>query len=120
MSYDSEKHEPKTMKAKADLMAKRGSISEKQHKKLHAKADVEIAKAKAGENAKNAKIAPAPKVDDLSAKGSGGVAATDKEGESTGKPGKTADPTQTPAKRAAATKKPVLRGQPLDEDERDL
>ena len=117
MSYDSEKHEPKTMKAKADLMAKRGSISEKQRAKLHAKADVEIAKAKAG---KNAKITPAPKVDALSAKGSGGVAATDKEGESTGKGGATADPTQTPAKRKAATKKPVLRGQPLDEDERDL
>ena len=117
MSYDSEKHEPKTMKAKADLMLKKGSISDKEHKKLHAKADVEIAKAKAG---KNAKIAPAPKVDDLSAKGSGGVAATDKEGESTGPAGKDADATQTPAKRGAATKKPVLRGQPLDDDERDL
>jgi hypothetical protein len=117
MSYATEKHEPKTMKAKADLMLKRGSISEKQHKKLHEKADVEIVKAKAG---KNAKIAPDPKVDALSAKGKGGVAATDQEGKSTGPMGKDADDTETPAKRVAATRKPVLRGQPLDEEERDV
>jgi hypothetical protein len=116
MSYYSEKHEPKTMKAKADLMLKRGSVSEKEHKKLHAKADVEIAKAKAG---KGAKIAPASKVDDLSAKGSGGVAATDQEGKSTGPAGKDADASQTPAKRKAATKQTTLRGEPYDEEERD-
>jgi hypothetical protein len=46
------------MKKKADLMLKRGSISEAQHKKLHAKADVEIAKAKALKKAK-----PAPSGD---------------------------------------------------------
>ena len=114
MSYATEKHEPKTMKAKADLMAKRGSISDKERAKLHAKADVEIAKA-----GKGAKIAPAPKVDDLSAKGSGGVAATDAEGKSTGPAGKDADASQTPAKRKAATKKTVLRGEPYDEEERD-
>ena len=41
------KHEPKTMKAKADLMHKSGSISDKERDRLHKKADVEIAKAKA-------------------------------------------------------------------------
>lgn len=115
MSYASEKHEPKTMKAKADLMAKRGSISEKQHAKLHAKADVEISKA-----GKGAKIAPPPKdVDAISPAGKGGVAATDAEGKSTGPAGKDADASETPAKRKAATKKTVLRGEPYDEEEKD-
>lgn len=91
MSYAAEKHEPKTMKAKADLMLKRGSISEAQHKKLHAKADVEIAKAKK------------PKAQD----GADDAPEAD------------ADATQTPAKRKAATKAPVMRGQPLDEEEKD-
>jgi hypothetical protein len=81
------KHEPKTMKAKADLMLKRGSISEKQRDRLHAKADVEIGKAKNG-----ADDAPQPD----------------------------ADATETPAKRKAATKAPVMRGQPLDAEEKDL
>jgi hypothetical protein len=67
------KHEPKTMKAKADLMLKKGSISETQHKKLHAKADAELKKPKIGA------LPPAKKVDALSAKGDGGDAATDKE-----------------------------------------
>lgn len=82
------KHEPKTMKAKADLMLKRGSISEKERDRLHKKADVEIAKAKA------AKKPPAEDGD--------------------------ADPTETPAKRKAATKAPVLRGEPIDAEEEDL
>lgn len=84
------KHEPKTMKAKADLMLKRGSISDAQHKKLHAKADVEISKAK------QAKPAPQDGADDA--------------------PEPVADTTQTPAKRKAATKAPVLRGEPADPD----
>ena len=68
------KHEPKTMKAKADLMLKKGSISEAEHKKLHAKADVEIGKSKMGA------IPPAKKVDALSAKGGDkGPAVTDVE-----------------------------------------
>lgn len=88
------KHEPKTMKAKADLMLKRGSISDAQHKKLHAKADVEIGKAK------QAKAMPS-------------------EDDSAAAPEATADATQTPAKRKGATQKPVMRGQPLDQEERD-
>lgn len=91
MSYASEKHEPKTMKKKADLMLKRGSISEKQHGKLHAKADVEIGKAKPSEGTVSKQDPPAGD----------------------------ADATQTPAKRKAATKAPVLRGQPLDTEEKE-
>lgn len=88
------KHEPKTMKAKADLMLKRGSLSEKEHKKLHAKADVEIAKAKP-------KVAaPAPTADDAAEPA--------------------ADATETPAKRKAATKAPVMRGEPIDDEEKEL
>lgn len=105
------KHEPKTMKKKADLMLKRGTISDKQHKKLHAKADAELSKMKGG---KNGKIVPDSDADELSATGG-----TSDDGAGA-PPGATADPTQTPTKRAAATKKPVLRGQPLDEEERDL
>lgn len=75
-------------------MLKRGSISEAQHKKLHAKADVEIGKAK------QPKAIPQDGADDAAEP--------------------VADATQTPAKRKAATKAPVLRGEPLDEDERDL
>lgn len=86
------KHEPKTMKAKADLMLKRGSISEAQHKKLHAKADGELAKGKP------VKAAPVAQdgADDA--------------------PEPVADATETPAKRKAATKAPVLRGEPADPD----
>jgi len=97
------KHEPKTMKAKADLMLKRGSISEKQRDKLHAKADVEIGKAKR-------KSPP----DALSAKGG------DPDDGAADKPGADADASETKARRKAATEKPVLRGQPLDKEERDL
>lgn len=82
------KHEPATMKKKADLMLKRGSLSEKEHKKLHAKADVEIAKAKPAPKADGADDAPEP----------------------------AADATETPAKRKAATKAPVTRGEPADPD----
>jgi len=102
------KHEPKTMKAKADLMLKRGSISEAQHKKLHAKADAELKKPKMGA------LPPAKKVDALSAKG----APVDDGADDAPEP--VADATQTPAKRKAATRAPVLRGQPLDDEERDL
>lgn len=94
MSYASEKHEPKTMKAKADLMLKRGSISEKQHKKLHAKADVEIAKKPKGDPAEAKVTKQDPPEGD-------------------------ADATETPAKRKAATKAPALRGEPLDQEEKD-
>jgi hypothetical protein len=79
------------MKAKADLMLKRGSISEAQHKKLHAKADGEIAKSKP------VKAAPVEDGADDAAE-------------------PVADATQTPAKRKAATKAPVMRGQPADPD----
>lgn len=102
------KHEPKTMKAKADLMLKKGSISETQHKKLHAKADSELKKPKMGA------LPPAKKVDALSAKGAPVEGGADDAADPA------SDATQTPAKRKAATKAPVMRGQPLDEDERDL
>jgi hypothetical protein len=104
MSYAAEKHEPKTMKAKADLMLKKGSISEKQHKKLHAKADVEIGKAKA---------AKLPKPDALSAKGG------DKADGATDKPEADADATETKAKRKSAIKDDVMRGEPGGAEEKD-
>lgn len=40
------KHDPKAMKAKATRMLKAGSISEKEHKRLHAKADAELVRMK--------------------------------------------------------------------------
>jgi hypothetical protein len=99
------KHEPKTMKAKADLMLKKGSISEAQHKKLHAKADGELAKPKMGA------LPPAKKVDTLSAKGKGGDAATDiEEGSDTSKAD---DPS---FKRRKPGKADVERGEPADPD----
>jgi hypothetical protein len=101
MSYAAEKHEPKTMKAKADLMLKRGSISESQHKKLHAKADVEIGKGKPS------------KPDALSAKGG------DKADGAADKPEADADATETKAKRKSAIKDDVMRGQPGGKEERD-
>lgn len=72
------KHEPATMKKKADLMLKRGSISDAQHAKLHKKADQELANQKLGATGK---IPPAKDVDKLSATGKGdkSVAATDVE-----------------------------------------
>jgi hypothetical protein len=85
------KHEPKTMKAQADKMHKSGAISEKERDRLHKKANVEI------ENEKGRSKAAKPPVEE--------------EGD--------ADATQTPAKRKAATKAPVMRGQPLDEEEKD-
>lgn len=96
------------MKAKADLMLKKGSISETQHKKLHAKADAELKKPKMGA------LPPAKKVDALSAKG----APIEDGADDAADPA--SDATQTPAKRKAATKAPVMRGQPLDDEERDL
>lgn len=104
MSYAAEKHEPKTMKAKADLMLKRGSVSEKEHKKLHAKADVEIAKAKTVKQSKP---------DALSAKSSGDAddAATDKE---VGKDTTAAD--DPSLKRRKPGKANVMRGEPADAD----
>ena len=92
------------MKAKADLMLKKGSISETQHKKLHAKADVEIGKAKQAKQSKP---------DALSAKGG------DKADGGADKPDATADATETKAKRKSAIKDDVLRGQPDDAEERD-
>lgn len=88
------------MKAKADLMLKRGSVSEKEHKKLHAKADVEIAKSKP---------------DALSAKGKSDKddAATDKE---VGKDTSAAD--DPSLKRRKPGKADVMRGQPADAEER--
>lgn len=83
------------MKAKADLMHKRGSISEKQRNKLHAKADVEIAKAKK------------PK-------------AMPEEDGSEAKPEATADATQTPKGRKGAIRENMTRGQPYDEEAKDL
>lgn len=94
MSYASEKHEPKTMKAKADLMLKKGSISEKQHKKLHAKADVEIGKMP---------------------KGTPSEAEVSKQDPPEGD----ADATETKKKRKAAIKDDVMRGQPDDQAEKD-
>lgn len=88
------KHEPKTMKKKADLMLKRGTISEAQHKKLHAKADVEIAKAKP-----------------LSAKGDGGDAATDIE---VGKDTPAADDPSKNRRKPGADN--LERGEPADPD----
>ena len=72
------KHEPATMKKKADLMLKRGSISEKQHAKLHKKADQEISNQKA---VAKGKIPPAAVGDQLSAKTDkkAGAAASDVE-----------------------------------------
>lgn len=99
------KHEPKTMKAKADLMLKKGSISETQHKKLHAKADAEMAKPKMGA------IPPAKKIDALSAKGDGGDAGTDAE---TGKDTTKAD--DPSAKTRKPGKADVMRGEPNDPD----
>lgn len=40
------KNDPKAMKAKAGMMLKSGAISDAQHKKLCAKADVELTKSK--------------------------------------------------------------------------
>jgi hypothetical protein len=101
------KHEPATMKKKADLMLKRGTISEAQHKKLHAKADGEIAKQKAAKKA----IPPAKAGDQLSATGDGGDAATDVE---------TGSDTPTADDPSATTRKPgpakVTRGEPADPD----
>lgn len=93
------KHEPETMKKKADLMLKRGTLSEKEHKKLHAKADGEIGKAK-----------PA-KVDALSAKGDGGDAATDKE---VGKDTPAADDPSLKKRKPGPVN--VERGEPADPD----
>lgn len=99
------KHEPKTMKAKADLMLKKGSISEKEHKRLHAKADAELAKPKMGA------LPPAKKVDALSAKGDGGDAATDAE---TGKDTSKADDPSSGRRKPG--KADVERGEPADPD----
>jgi hypothetical protein len=99
------KHEPKTMKAKADLMLKKGSISETQHKKLHAKADGELAKPKMGA------LPPAKKVNALSAKGDGGDAGTDVEtGSDTSKADDPSLKTRKPGKAN------VMRGEPADPD----
>ncbi len=93
------KHEPATMKKKADLMLKKGSISEKEHKKLHAKADVEMAKVS--------------KPDALSAKSDGDAddAATDKE---VGKDTPAADDPSLKTRKPGKTN--VMRGEPADPD----
>jgi hypothetical protein len=93
------KHEPKTMKAKADLMLKKGSISEKEHKRLHAKADGEIAKEQP------------PVKTPLSAKGDGGDAASDVE---TGKDTPAADDPSLKTRKPG--KANVMRGEPADPD----
>lgn len=93
------KSEPKTVKAKADLMLKRGSISEKEHKRIHAKADA----------AKSKKAKP----DDLSAEGG------DPEfGKETGKDTSAADNPSGKYRKRGSDR--VMRGQPIDEEERDL
>lgn len=87
------KNDPKAMKAKADRMLKLGALSDKEHKKLHAKADAELARMK------GAKADPA---------------ATDAE---TGSDTPEADdPSATYRKRGSDV---VTRGQPLDEEEKD-
>lgn len=108
-SYAAQKHEPKTMKAKADLMLKRGSISEAQHKKLHAKADVEIAKAKPSKAPPfKAKLAP-QKAPPSPANGP-----LDDDDEETGTDtAKSDDPSLKRGKPGAAT---VTRGEPADPD----
>jgi hypothetical protein len=103
MTYAAEKHEPATMKKKADLMLKKGSISDKEHKKLHAKADVEIDKAK--------QFKTKPSVDALSAKGKVTDAASDKE---VGKDTPGAD--DPSLKRRKPGKADVERGEPDDPD----
>jgi hypothetical protein len=100
MKYEPEKNEPATMKKKADLMLKKGSISDKEHKKLHAKADVEIDKAK------QFKAKP---VDALSPKGKVTDAASDKE---VGKDTPGAD--DPSLKRRKPGKADVERGEPDD------
>lgn len=104
MKYEPEKNEPATLKKKADLMLKRGSLSEKEHAKLHKKADVEIGKAKA---------AKPPKPDALSAKGG------DKADGAADKPEADADATETKAKRKSAIKDDVMRGEPGGKEERE-
>lgn len=98
------KHEPATMKKKADLMLKRGTISEKQHKKLHAKADGELSKSKDG-------AIPPPKkvVDAISPAGKGGDAASDIE------EGKDTAAADDPSKKLRKPgKADVERGEPAD------
>lgn len=101
------KHEPATMKKKADLMLKRGTISETQHKKLHAKADVEIAKAKA---TKKAKATPSAG-DQLSTTADDTDAATDVE---TGSGTQTADGPSNGRRNSG--KANLQRGEPPDPD----
>jgi hypothetical protein len=120
------KHDPKLMKAKADKMLKSGALSEKEHKKLTAKADGELARsrfAKASEDdakgdgvsepAKNGKIAKGD--DALSAKDEKSEVSTAKE---VGKDTAQADDPAGKFRKRGSDR--VTRGQPIDEEEKDL
>lgn len=118
-------HDPKAMKAKATKMLKAGSISEKEHKRLHAKADAELARIKAQPKSEAAEDDTAgggvtkPAKDAKIKNGIGKLSATGgKEAPMDGDDSPEADnPSGKYRKRGSDI---VNRGQVLDEEYRDL